>query len=176
MIYSQDIPFWSKTFSTDLLLAATHIAGEVTKPSLWTGGKTSASGQPSLWTGGKTSALRQPSLWTGGKTSALRQPSLWTGGKTSALRQPSLWTGGKTSALRQPSLRTGGKTSALRQPSLRTGGKTSASRAEGPGIDPRISRSSHTSDSETGTLVATIPGVWRHRVNAMTGWLDVSVL
>ena len=37
-------------------------------------------------------------------------------------------------------------------------------------------QSSHTSDLKIGTQVATLPGVWRCRVNAGTGWLRVSIL
>ena len=39
-----------------------------------------------------------------------------------------------------------------------------------------FSRSSHTSDLKIGTPVATLPGTWRYRVSAGTGWFDVSIL
>ena len=58
--------------------------------------------------------------------------------------------------------------------------KASASRAEGPGFDPAcagiFSGSSHTSDLNIGTPVATLPGAWRYRVSAGTGRPGVSIL
>ena len=49
-----------------------------------------------------------------------------------------------------------------------------------PGSNPAcagiFSRSSHTSDSKIGTPVATLPGAWRYRVSAGTGWPGVSIL
>ena len=36
--------------------------------------------------------------------------------------------------------------------------------------------SSHTSDLQIGTPVATLPGAWRYRVSAGTGWPSVSIL
>ena len=51
--------------------------------------------------------------------------------------------------------------------------KASASRAADPGFD---SGSSQTSDLKIGTPVATLPGAWRYRVSAMTGWPGVSIL
>ena len=50
-----------------------------------------------------------------------------------------------------------------------------------PGFDSRLrrgsfSRSGHTSDFKIGTPVATLPGTWRHRVSAGTGWTGVSIL
>ena len=39
-----------------------------------------------------------------------------------------------------------------------------------------FSGSSHTSDLKIGTPVATLPGAWRYRVTAGTGWPGVSVL
>ena len=39
-----------------------------------------------------------------------------------------------------------------------------------------FSGSSHTSDLEIGTPVATLPGAWRYRVSAGTGWTGVSIL
>ena len=36
--------------------------------------------------------------------------------------------------------------------------------------------SSHTSDIKIGTPVATLPGAWRYRVIAGTGWPGVSIL
>ena len=36
--------------------------------------------------------------------------------------------------------------------------------------------SSHTSDLKIVTPVATLPGVWRYRVSAGTGWPDVSIV
>ena len=51
--------------------------------------------------------------------------------------------------------------------------KASASRAEDPGFNSRLRRdfsgSSHTSDLNIGTSVATLPGAWRYRVSAGTG-------
>ena len=35
---------------------------------------------------------------------------------------------------------------------------------------------SHTSDWKIGSPVATLPGVWRYRINAGTGWPGVSIL
>ena len=58
--------------------------------------------------------------------------------------------------------------------------KASASRAEGPGFESRLRRdfsgSSHTSDLNIGTPVATLQGAWRYRVSAGTGWPGVSIL
>ena len=58
--------------------------------------------------------------------------------------------------------------------------KASASGAEDPGFESRFrrdfSRSSHTSDIEIGTPVATLPGAWRYRVSAGTGRPGVSIL
>ena len=58
--------------------------------------------------------------------------------------------------------------------------KASASRAEDPGFDSHLRRGffgwSHTSDSKTGTPVATLPGAWRYRVSTGTGWPGVSIL
>ena len=39
-----------------------------------------------------------------------------------------------------------------------------------------FSGSSHTSDLKIGTPVATLPGTWRYRVSAGTGWPGVSIL
>ena len=39
-----------------------------------------------------------------------------------------------------------------------------------------VSGSCHTSDLKLGTPVATLPGVWRHRVSTGTGWPGVSIL
>ena len=36
--------------------------------------------------------------------------------------------------------------------------------------------SSHTSDLKIGTAVAALPGAWRYRVSAGTGWPGVSIL
>ena len=53
--------------------------------------------------------------------------------------------------------------------------KASASKAEDPGFESRLrSLYGHTSDSKIGTPVATLPGAWRYRVRAGTGWPDVS--
>ena len=58
--------------------------------------------------------------------------------------------------------------------------KASASKAEGPGFESRLRRdfsgSSHTSDLNIGTPVATLPGAWRYRVGAGTGGPGVSIL
>ena len=39
-----------------------------------------------------------------------------------------------------------------------------------------FSGSSHISDLNIGTPVATLPGAWRYRVSAGTGWPGVSIL
>ena len=58
--------------------------------------------------------------------------------------------------------------------------KASTSGAEGPEFESCLrqdfSGSSHTSDFKIGTPVATLPGVWRFRVNTGTGWPGVSIL
>ena len=58
--------------------------------------------------------------------------------------------------------------------------KASASTAEDPGFEFRLRRdfsgSSHTSDLNMGTPVATLPGAWRFRVGAETGRPGVSIL
>ena len=58
--------------------------------------------------------------------------------------------------------------------------KASASGAEDPGLESRwrrdFSGSSHTSDLEIGTPVATLPGVRHYRVSAGTGRFGVSIL
>ena len=56
-----------------------------------------------------------------------------------------------------------------------------ASKAEDLGFDFHLRRgnfsgSGHTSDLKIGTPVATLPGAWRYRVSAGTGWPGVSVL
>ena len=45
--------------------------------------------------------------------------------------------------------------------------------ARGVGI---FSGSSYTSDLKIGTPVATLPGAWRYRVRAGSGWPSVSIL
>ena len=49
-----------------------------------------------------------------------------------------------------------------------------------PGLNPACARifsgSSHTSDLNIGTPVATLPGAWRYRVSAGTGQPGVSIL
>ena len=49
-----------------------------------------------------------------------------------------------------------------------------------PGSNPAcagiFSGSSHTSDLNIGTPVATLPGAWRYRVSAVTGRPGVSIL
>ena len=59
-------------------------------------------------------------------------------------------------------------------------GKASVLRVEDPGFESGLHRdflgSSHTSDSKIGTPLATLPGAWRHRVSAGTGWPGVSIL
>ena len=58
--------------------------------------------------------------------------------------------------------------------------KVSASGAEDPGFESRLrwdfSGSSHTSDFQFGTPVATLPGAWIDRVSAGTGRPCVSIL
>ena len=58
--------------------------------------------------------------------------------------------------------------------------KASASRAADRGFNSclhrDISRSSRTSHLRIGTPVATLPGAWRYRVSAGTGWPSVSIL
>ena len=53
--------------------------------------------------------------------------------------------------------------------------KASASRAEDPGFGI-FPGSSHTGDLKLGTPAATLPGEWRYRVSAGTGWPGVSIL
>ena len=52
--------------------------------------------------------------------------------------------------------------------------------AEDSGFESRLRRdfsgSSHTGDSKIGAPVATLPGAWRYRVSAGTGWPGVSIL
>ena len=58
--------------------------------------------------------------------------------------------------------------------------KASASGAKDPGFQSRLRRdfsgSSHTTDLNTGTPVATLPGAWHYRVSAGTGRPAVSIL
>ena len=58
--------------------------------------------------------------------------------------------------------------------------KTSASRAEDPGFESPLRRdfsgSSHTSDLNIGTPVATLPGAWHYMVSTRTGRPGVSIL
>ena len=59
--------------------------------------------------------------------------------------------------------------------------KASASKAADSGIDFRLccgdfSGSSHTGDFKTGTPLAPLPGPWRYRVSAGTGWPGVSIV
>ena len=58
--------------------------------------------------------------------------------------------------------------------------KASVSRAEDPGFESRLSRdfsgSNHTNDLKIDTPVSTLPGAWRSRVSAGTGWPGVSIL
>ena len=58
--------------------------------------------------------------------------------------------------------------------------KVSTLRGENPGFESRLHRDfpglSHTSDLKIGTPVATLPGAWRYRVSAGTGWPGVSIL
>ena len=58
--------------------------------------------------------------------------------------------------------------------------KASTLRAEDPGFESRwwrdFSGSSHTSDLNIGTPVATLPGAWRYRISAGTGRPVVSIL
>ena len=57
------------------------------------------------------------------------------------------------------------------------GVKASASRAEDPGFKSRLCRDfSGSSDLKIGTPVASLPGAWRYRVSAGTGWPGVSTL
>ena len=61
------------------------------------------------------------------------------------------------------------------------GGKASTSSAADPGFDSRFPRgnfsgSSHTSDLNIGSPVATLPGAWSYRVSAWTGWSGGSIL
>ena len=58
---------------------------------------------------------------------------------------------------------------------------SSSSRAEDPGFDSYLRRgdfsgSSHTSDLKVGTPVTILPGAWRYRVIAGTGWTGVRIL
>ena len=58
--------------------------------------------------------------------------------------------------------------------------KASASRAEDPWFECHLHEifpgSSHTSDLKIGFPVTTLPGAWHYRINAGTGWRDVSIL
>ena len=59
--------------------------------------------------------------------------------------------------------------------------KASASRAIDPGFRSRLCRRdfsgwSNTCDLETGIPVANLPGAWRYRVSAGTGWPGASIL
>ena len=58
--------------------------------------------------------------------------------------------------------------------------KASALRTEDPGFESRLRRdfsgSSHTSDLKISTPVEALPGAWRYRVSAETGWPGVSIL
>ena len=59
--------------------------------------------------------------------------------------------------------------------------KASASGVEDPGFDSRLcsgdfSGWSHISDSKIDAPVATLPGAWRCRASAGTGWPGVSIL
>ena len=58
--------------------------------------------------------------------------------------------------------------------------KASASRAEDPGFKSHLRRdlsgSSHTSDLNIDTPVATLPDAWHYRVSAGTGRRRVSIL
>ena len=59
--------------------------------------------------------------------------------------------------------------------------KASTSRAAGPAFDSRLRRGhfsglSYTSDLKIETPVVTLPGVWRYRINARSGWPGVSIL
>ena len=45
-----------------------------------------------------------------------------------------------------------------------------------PACDWIFSGSSHTSDLKIATPKATLPGAWRYRVSAGTGWPGVSIL
>ena len=54
------------------------------------------------------------------------------------------------------------------------------SREEDPGFESRLRWDflglSYTGDLKGGTPVATLPGAWRYRVSAGTGWPGVSIL
>ena len=59
--------------------------------------------------------------------------------------------------------------------------KASASRTEDPGFESRLRRDFFRGrvipvTSKLGTPVATLPGAWRYRVSARTGWPGVSIL
>ena len=58
--------------------------------------------------------------------------------------------------------------------------KASASRAEDPEFEFRLRRDFFGVESyqwlKIGTPVATLPGAWRYRVSAGTGWPDVSIM
>ena len=58
--------------------------------------------------------------------------------------------------------------------------KASALRVEDSGFESCLRQgfcgSSHTSDFKIGTPVATLPGSWRYRVSAGSGWPGVSKL
>ena len=55
--------------------------------------------------------------------------------------------------------------------------KASASRAKDLGFESwDFFGLNHTNDLKIVTPVATLPGAWRHRVSAGTGWPGVSIL
>ena len=56
------------------------------------------------------------------------------------------------------------------------GGKVFTSRAADMGFEHFFAWSSHTSDPETGSLVASLPSVWHERVSTRTGLSIVSLL
>ena len=54
--------------------------------------------------------------------------------------------------------------------------KASALREEDPAFAVIFPGSSRTSDLKIGTPVATLPGAWRKRVSAATGWPGVGIM
>ena len=84
---------------------------------------------------------------------------------------PSRWPSGKTPVFRAGDTGFDPPLSTLRHPPRER--KVPGSN---PACDGIFSGSSHTSDLNTGTPVATLPGAWRYRVSTGTGRPGVSIL
>ena len=86
---------------------------------------------------------------------------------------PLLCTDDPKSSLRPHSPATLQDTASLAQWFRRRERKIPGSNPTCAGIFPG---SSHTSDLKIGTQFATLPGAWRDKVSALTGWPGVSIL